>query len=94
VAPKPLEIKEGEWRIVIVKIERKGFKGPVKISVKNVPEGVHATSATIAEDRVRGEITITARYTSGARTATLTVVARAEELVAEAPLELTVSSRP
>jgi predicted DNA-binding antitoxin AbrB/MazE fold protein len=88
----PIQMKEGERKTVIVRVNRQGFQGPVKVEVKNPPDGVTVVPVTIPSDRDKGELYITASFTIGAMKVDLKVLARAQELEATEELPLTVVS--
>ena len=82
VPPLTISLRSGEEKPVVVRVDRKGFTGPVKIELKNLPSGVEMLGkATVSAERDKVGIRLRAAYTvNSARTPGVKVIATAEEL--------------
>jgi len=68
--PASIQLKEGDKAKLKVKAVRRTYKGPIALSVKNLPGQVTAERVTLAEGKDEGEIEVAASATapSGSRT--------------------------
>jgi tRNA A-37 threonylcarbamoyl transferase component Bud32 len=56
------KLKPGESKFVNVSIERVNFKGPVKISLEDLPDGVTSKAQVMPENANKGYVGITVRF--------------------------------
>jgi hypothetical protein len=56
------KLKPGESKFVNVSIERVNFKGPVKISLEGLPDGVTSKAQVMPENANKGYVGITVRF--------------------------------
>ncbi len=54
--------KQGQRHMVIVKVQRINFSGPVSVAFKNLPDGVVGNPLTIDANSNKGELWFTVRY--------------------------------
>jgi tRNA A-37 threonylcarbamoyl transferase component Bud32 len=97
VLPLPsVEFKDGGRKLVIVRIQRKEFRGDVKVRFEGLPEGFSADEVTIPRDQDVAELKLLLSYGMGAMQKDLEVVAVAENLQARAtlPVRVVVSPKP
>jgi hypothetical protein len=81
--------KGGEKKRVNVYIERVNFKGPVKVSLKNLPDGISSSPITIPPNKDTDPVFfIVDPHLDAPISAPITVVAEANGLTAETTLEL------
>ena len=98
--PKPIELapmspivlEAGGKQTLELKIERNGNKGPIKIEVEGMPEGVSVAPLEIAKEASTGKLEIAAVQTLGDADldAKLTVVAKVGKLTSKQPLAVKV----
>jgi serine/threonine-protein kinase len=87
-------LRPGQSKIVIVKIRRKEFDGPVSLVLKDPPPGVSTETdkkpVIIPAGRIAAEVRINADYGIGKAESNMRVVARAKNLSAERELHVQV----
>jgi serine/threonine protein kinase len=89
----PLEdvvLQEGRNKFVIVRIERKGFRGPVKLRVEDLPESVFSPGATIPAGHDAAELKLTASFGAGDIQQRIRVLAIGENVRDEQSFQITV----
>jgi tRNA A-37 threonylcarbamoyl transferase component Bud32 len=89
-----VEFKDGGRKSIIVRIERKEFRGPVKVRFESLPDGLSASEVTVADNKDIAEIPLTVSYGVGAMKRDLKLIATAENLRGQALLPLTVVATP
>jgi hypothetical protein len=78
--PLPLLFELGGTKTIVVKIQRQGFSGPVRIELHDLPEYISAKAITISEGQSQGEMKLTVSYPPRSIKAELRLVAVAENL--------------
>jgi serine/threonine protein kinase len=90
VQPDPVEFKDGGRKLIIVRIERTDFRGPVRIRFEDLPDGISAEETIIADGKDIAEIPLVVSYGGGALKRELRIVVTADNLQATTTLPLTV----
>ncbi len=84
-------VKAGEDAVVEIKVERKNFKGPIRVTFEGLPDKVTAAPAAIGESENAVKVKLSsAADAAEAERKPLRVVASADQLRAESDLRLTV----
>ena len=65
--PRNIRLPVGGKTTILVQVRRNGYVGPITLEVEDLPTGVRATTATVAEDEDSGTIVLTAHATTGPR---------------------------
>jgi serine/threonine protein kinase len=90
----PIILKPGGHKFIIVRVERQGFEGPVKIQLQNLPEGVQAPTATVPAGKDRIDVRVGASFAIAEAKSEAQIVAVAGDLQAEQSFSVTVMSNP
>jgi len=88
--PDPVEFKDGGRKLIIVRVERKEFRGSVRIRFEGLPDGIKAEDVTIADGKDIVEVPLVVSYGGGALKRELRIVASAANLQATTTLPVTV----
>ena len=76
---KPSEkLKPGDRKLVLVTLERVNFRGPVTISLEDLPSGVSGGSRMLPPNAQEGDVTITVAYGTDPVTTKIRVHAECE----------------
>jgi serine/threonine-protein kinase len=86
----PEQIKPGERKIVIVKVHRIKFNGPVEVRVEGLPAGVRAEPKLIPAGSTAAEVSLLASFGIDPAEADIRVIATSKNLLAEKTLPLRV----
>jgi serine/threonine protein kinase/WD40 repeat protein len=91
VAPlEDLNLRAGESQILVVKIERQGFKGPVSLLVSGLPNEIVTQPHTIEAEATVGHLRLQAAPQTAEMNRRIEIIAAAGNLVTRADLQLNV----
>jgi hypothetical protein len=86
----PIVCEEGQRKPIIVNIERKGFYGPVRVRLVDLPDHVRAQEITLTDKEVTSQFVLTVSYNIGASKKIARLVATAENLQDSIAVPITV----
>jgi formylglycine-generating enzyme required for sulfatase activity len=86
-----VSLETGEAKTMTVRVERDHLTGPIRLEVAGLPDGVRARPAVVPDGEDSAEVELTAADTAAPGAGRATLTARAGDVSADGPLEVTVA---
>ncbi len=88
--PSTFEVAAGSKKPLTINVQRKNFKGPVKVTFSGLPEGIKIPEQTIAEDKNAATVEIAPGKETRPGTVMVKVIASVGKVKVEAEIRFTV----
>jgi formylglycine-generating enzyme required for sulfatase activity len=84
-------LEAGESKTITVRVERENFAGPVRLEVGGLPDGVSARPAVVPDGKDSADVVLSAADSAAVGDGRGTLTARAGDVRADGPIDVTVA---